>query len=65
MLENVAANLRSLLRMRGMSQSDLARKAGISFNMVSDTVNAEHLPQLPGLLAIAGALGVTVDELVR
>ena len=63
-LDCVANNLRSLLKMRGMNQSDLARAAGVSFDLVSNTINAEHMPQLPGLLAIARALGVTLDDLV-
>jgi DNA-binding XRE family transcriptional regulator len=47
----------------GMSQSDLASRAGVSRQLVGAVEAGRHLPRVDSALALADALGVTVDWL--
>ena len=64
MTSRVAKNVRRYLKECGLSQSELARASGLTPNYISDTINGEHLPNVAALVVIAGALGVTLDDLI-
>lgn len=62
---HVAASLRELRRTRGMSQSALAKLAGVTASAISQAERAARGLSLETLLRVSEALGVTLDELVR
>jgi transcriptional regulator with XRE-family HTH domain len=63
--QNIADNLHRLLRDRGINQSELARRAGISKMAVSRYLRLQIIPGSPALARMAHALCTTTDELVR
>ena len=56
--------LRVLLADRGMSQVELSKQAGITQQAVSSYMTKGASPGLSTAVAIARALGVSVDDLV-
>ncbi len=65
-LPPVAQNVRRLRNAKGWSQAALGRAAGIAAAHVSMIESGRRAdPQGSVLQALAGALGVTVDELLR
>lgn len=53
------------LKERGMTQSELARRAGVGKQTLSDLIGGENTnPRLDTAIAIAGAFGVTLQEMV-
>ena len=58
--------IKRLRRRLGITQSELARRAGIRQGVLSYIENGrtKH-PRIDTLAAIANALGVTVDELLK
>lgn len=63
-VSDFAANLRRIMRDRGMTQAELGRMVGISQGNVSMYVTGRREPRATYLLRIATALGVTTDELL-
>jgi transcriptional regulator with XRE-family HTH domain len=61
----VAVRVAELRRERGLTQETLAAKAGINRVTLARLERAEHPPNLETLESIAGALGVTIADLVR
>jgi transcriptional regulator with XRE-family HTH domain len=57
-------NLRTLRDRTGLSQTDLAKKAGVSLRSYQNWEVGNREPRIQVLPALAHALGVTVDELV-
>ena len=57
-------NLKKLRMERGLSQKELADRAGVSDSAISSYEQRGKLPQLDAACAIAGALGVSLDTLV-
>jgi transcriptional regulator with XRE-family HTH domain len=58
--------LRELLEARGISQSQLAREAGVSFSTVNRLcTNATEQVSLATLDKIAGVLGVAPGDLIQ
>lgn len=57
------SRLRIARESAGLSQSDLAVRAGVSRQMVGAVEAGRHLPRVDSALALAGTLGVTVDSL--
>ena len=58
--------LRAHLKARGWSQSDLGRRVGVSRQAVSQWMSAERANlRASHLLAVAGALGVSAEQLDR
>lgn len=53
----------TILSLRGISQADLARKAGVSEGVITKLKNSERQPKLHIVQKIAGALEVTIDLL--
>jgi DNA-binding XRE family transcriptional regulator len=57
------SRLRTARVSEGLSQSDLALRAGVSRQLVGAVEAGRHLPRVDSALALADALGVTVDWL--
>ena len=55
--------LRAARAFAGLSQSDLASRAGVSRQLVGAVEAGRHLPRVDSALALAEALGVSVDWL--
>ena len=53
------------LRKKGVTQSDLARKVGVTREAVSKIVNGFRDPSLEVAKRIADYLGTTIDDLVN
>ncbi|MFO0840857.1 MAG: helix-turn-helix transcriptional regulator [Gemmataceae bacterium] len=53
------------LRLAGkLSQAELAKRSGLSARNVQNWEQGHRVPRAPSLLALARALGVTVDTLL-
>lgn len=63
-VSDFAANLRRIMRDRGMTQVELGRMVGISQGNVSMYVTGSREPRATCIMRIATALGVTTDELL-
>ena len=65
-LEVVSERIRYLLYLRKMNQSELSAKAGVTQANISLILNKEKNDiKLSSLIAIAGALGVSVSYLFQ
>src|SRR5262249_25533599 len=60
-----ASNLRRLRQRTGLTQAQLAEKAGLHLHGVTKLEQGDREPALATAAKIAAALGVTVDELMR
>lgn len=60
-----ANNLLYYLEMHGISQSELARRAGLEQASICRYANVQQLPGIKAVVNIANALGVSVDELIN
>ena len=56
--------LRTLIAERGVSQKELAQKAGVTEAAISHYINGDRSPRGAILLNIANALGTTTDFLL-
>lgn len=63
-IEDLARLLRQLRTEKGLSQSALAERAGLSRNFVAQIERGESLPTVATLSRLAAALGVTSSELL-
>lgn len=63
-LSNIAKNIRRLMKVRGMSSKQLAQKADLGSSALSNLLNGKTLPQSMTLIKLAGALNVSVDQLL-
>lgn len=61
----VALNIRQIRVMLGITQATLAEKAGITRAAMSQIEGGERIPSLASFVAIAEALGVSLDRLVE
>jgi transcriptional regulator with XRE-family HTH domain len=57
------SRLRRLREAAGLTQSELAVRAGVSRQMVGAVEAGRHLPRVDAALSLAAALGANVDEL--
>ncbi len=64
-VELIAANLRRMRLAEGLSQEELAESAGLSRPAYRNLEKAVSTPRTSTLMALARALGVGVDQLVR
>ena len=60
----LATNLRALRAARGFTQSEVARRAGISQVMLSKYERGVAAPNLHRIDLLANALGVTTPQLI-
>lgn len=65
MKTNFNERLCGLLKSSGMSQKDLAQKAGVTESAVSHYVKGDRTPRANALSRIADALGTTSDYLLN
>jgi transcriptional regulator with XRE-family HTH domain len=65
LVDRVAASLRAVRRARKLSQHDLGDLAGVTASAISQAERAERGLSLATLVRLSGALGVTIDDLVR
>jgi transcriptional regulator with XRE-family HTH domain len=63
-LERLAMRLKALRDERGLTQTTLAKKAGVSPGYIARLETHRHDPKLSTLVKIAKALGVKVSALV-
>ena len=59
----MAARLRAARRRAGLSQSDLAARAGVSRQLIGAAESGRNLPRVDAAISIAAALGVEVSDL--
>ena len=59
-----AKNLMYHLQMHGISQSELARRAGLEQGSISRYTSASQMPGIKAIINIANALGISIDELI-
>jgi DNA-binding XRE family transcriptional regulator len=62
-ISSVPSRLRSLREAAGLTQGELAVRAGVSRQMVGAVEVGRHLPRVDAALALSAALGVDVQEL--
>jgi transcriptional regulator with XRE-family HTH domain len=62
-MSQIGNQARALREARGESQEAVARRAGIALATYSRIENGRNEPNLDTLRRLAGALGVTIDEL--
>jgi transcriptional regulator with XRE-family HTH domain len=60
----VGAQVRRRRRAAGLSQAQLAERSGVSRQAVGALESGRHLPRVDAALAIAAALGTTVEDLL-
>ncbi|MDE3075131.1 MAG: helix-turn-helix transcriptional regulator [Chloroflexota bacterium] len=65
LLQAFGDTVRSLRLRAGLSQEELARRAGLHFTYVSSVERGERNISLRNIHALASALGVAVSELFR
>jgi transcriptional regulator with XRE-family HTH domain len=58
-------NLRRLREAAGLTQTAMAEKAGVPFRSYQNWEAGVREPRIQALAALAAAVGVTVDELIR
>lgn len=56
--------LGAYLDKQGLTQTEFARRIGVSQSVVSDIINGEHSPSLDTLVRISKETGLSLDELV-
>ena len=61
----VAASLRAVRRVRGLSQHNLAQLAGVTASAISQAERAERGLSLGTLAQLSRALGMTIDDLLH
>jgi transcriptional regulator with XRE-family HTH domain len=59
-----ASNLRRLRDVAGLSQEELAFRADIHRTQISFIESGRRMPRLDTLVKLAGALGVTANDLI-
>ena len=62
--ETFGGNLSSILRERGMRQSELAKEAGLSTSRVSDYVRGSAAPSVFAIINMAYVLDVDISEFI-
>lgn len=55
--------IRKIMEMRGINQSELAERAGLTTGGISLILNDKRMPKWDTMCALADALGVSVAEL--
>jgi transcriptional regulator with XRE-family HTH domain len=59
-----AANMRRLRRVAGISQEELAFRSSLHRTQISLLENGHRMPRVHTLVCLAGALGVTPNDLL-
>lgn len=61
---NLATNMESLRKKRGMTQGDLAQVAAVPRSTITYLESGQSNPSLQNLAKLSGALQVTIEELI-
>jgi len=62
----LAENIKTFRKQRGISQEELARKAGVTYStLIKLESGSNKNPTVKTLQQIAQALGVTLDDLMK
>ena len=56
--------IKEIMKLKDVSQAELAKAAGVSEPFISYVVEGKKMPSVPVLKRIAQRLGVLMDELV-
>jgi transcriptional regulator with XRE-family HTH domain len=64
-LRALANRIRELRDQKGISQEELAHRAGLSRTGMGFLETGKRWPRLDTLMKVAGGLNVTVDELLK
>ncbi len=62
--DDLSSNVRAFRELRGLTQADLARRAGMQAASISHFEPGQRLPSLDSLVRLADALEVSVDMLL-
>jgi transcriptional regulator with XRE-family HTH domain len=62
---NFKTNLKAMRVRAGLTQLEMAKKAGVPFRTYQNWETGAREPRLQALVALASAFGVTVDELLQ
>ena len=62
---NIGGKVKALRKGRGWTQQELANRAGVSMQTISNVEIGRHAPDFETVGKIAGALGVSLDDLIR
>lgn len=62
--EIFGSNLSEILEEKGMSQSQLAKDAGLSKSRINDYINGHATPTIFAIINIAYALDMDINDLV-
>ena len=60
----VLTRIKSTRELLGLSQAELARRCGLTRQVICGWETGGRQPSLESLLVVAGVLGCTVDELI-
>lgn len=63
-MKTIGAIIRESRKRAGMTQAQLAKKAGLCKSALENWERDERMPSLPGLLSLADALDMSLDALV-
>lgn len=63
-MKTIGAIIRESRQGLGMTQAQLAKKAGLCKRALESWERGERMPSLPGLLSLADALDMSLDALV-
>lgn len=61
--ERLSSQLRGIMRVRGITLSELSRETGISIGTLSRVVSGKRMPGFATIAAVARALDVDLDDL--
>jgi len=64
MNDGVTNNIKSLIKLKKMTQKELAIKSGLTESAISHYVKGDRVPRGSNLVKIAKALGTTTDDLL-
>lgn len=64
-LRNFGRHLAQLRHEAGLTQEEVAERSGLHANYIGDLERGQRNPTLMTLLALAGALGISVGELME
>lgn len=65
-MNNISGDrIREMLKNKGMTQRELAEKAGITEASISRYINDKRIPKITFVRKIADALGTTIDYLIE
>lgn len=65
LLNNISLSLRTSMRNKNITQTDLAKKTGIRRQLINYYVNGKTIPSLKNLLNMFYVLDLSVDDVIE